>query len=107
MKFIWFVVQRAIDNDFGEPVYKIRLLNRSILSVPFIVTINGVLVNKRTDILQILNVRFNNGQHIFRGLALVSGERKLNLDLLMNLLVLEGTETVRLGSFAQLEIRVN
>ena len=67
---------------------------------------NHILINEGCYIKQVLDVGFDDVHHVFGINALRTHQRKLNLDFLVDLLELQGTESVRLGPFAQLEISV-
>ena len=68
---------------------------------------NHVLVNERRNVKQVLDVGFDDVHHVLGINALRTHERELNLDFLVDLLELQGAESVRLGALAQLEISVN
>ena len=68
---------------------------------------NHVLVNERRNVKQVLDVGFDDVHHVFGINALRTHERELNLDFLVDLLELQGAESVRLGALTQLEVSVN
>ena len=68
---------------------------------------NHVLVNERRDVKQVLNVGFDDVHHVFGIHALRTHERELNLYFFVDLLELQGAESVRLGALTQLEVSVN
>ena len=106
MQHVRTIFVRIVNGNFGEPVHEIRFFNIGILIILFIIVVDDVLVYQRADILQIFYVGFDYRQHVFGGLALLSCESELNLYFFMDLLVLQRTESVRLGPFSELEIRV-
>ena len=58
-----FIVER-INLDFGESIYKIRLLHPLVSAIFPVIYFNNVIVNKRCDILHIFYVGFDNIHHI-------------------------------------------
>ena len=68
---------------------------------------NHVLVNERRNVKEVLDVGFDDVHHVFGIHALRTHERELNLDFLVDLLELQGAESVRLGALTQLEVSVN
>jgi hypothetical protein len=58
-----FIIER-INLDFGESIYKIRLLHPLVSAIFPVIYFNNVIVNKRCDILHIFYVGFDNIHHI-------------------------------------------
>jgi len=68
---------------------------------------NHVLINERCNVKEVLDVGLDDVHHVLGIHALRTHERELNLDLLVDLLELQGAESVRLGALTQLEVSVN
>ena len=78
-----------------------------LVTVLLLERFNHVLVNERRNVKQVFDVGFDDVHHVFGIHALRTHERELNLDLLVDLLELQGAESVRLGALTQLEVSVN
>ena len=107
--FIVLLISCGIDGDNAEPVAQIRCVRikrvfarcaHHLVTVFFLKGFNHVLVNERCDVKQVLNVGFDDVHHVFGIHALRTHERELNLYFLVNLLELQGAESVRLGALA-------
>ena len=78
-----------------------------LMAVLLLEGFNHVLVNERRDVKEVLDVGLDDVHHVLGIHALRTHERELNLDLLVDLLELQGAESVRLGALTQLEVSVN
>ena len=73
-KLILALIVIGINLDFGESIYKIRLLHPLVSAIFPIIDFNDVVVNKRRDILHIFNVGLDNIHHSLCGGSLASME---------------------------------
>ncbi len=114
--FIVLFVSRGVHGDNAESVAQVGRVRvkcvfarctRHLVAVFFLEGFNHILVNERRNVKEILNVGFDDVHHVLGIHALRTHERELNLDLLVDLLELQGAESVRLGALAQLKIGVD
>ena len=114
--FIILFVSRGIHGDNAESIAQIRCmcvkcvfagLVHNLLAVLLLEGSDDVLVNERRNVKEVLDVGLDDVHHVFGIHALRTHEGELDLDFLVDLLELQGAESVRLGALAQLEVSVN
>ncbi len=71
-KLVFTFIVVGINLDFGESIYKIRLLHPLVSAIFPVIYFNNVIINKRRDILHIFYVGFDNIHHILCGGSLSS-----------------------------------
>jgi hypothetical protein len=107
--FVVLLISCGIDSDNAEPVAQIRRVCIKcvfagyawhLLSVLLLEGFNHVLVNEWRNVKQVLDVGLDDVHHVFGIHALGTHECELNLDFLVDLLELQGAESVRLGALA-------
>ena len=75
-------------------------LVRYLFAVLLLKRFNHVLVNEGRDVKEVLDVGLDDVHHVLGVHALRTHERELNLYFFVDLLELEGAESVRLGALA-------